>query len=191
MALSRRGACGHSSEDSSQVPERPRRGQRGLSSPAGWSGGAGRPGLEQAGGPRPPFPLPKAARTTCPLPDKAGRATRRLIPDGKLKPRCSVTAAICHWTSVHINSLIQTTLPPPPLLPFRSFPLAGFKVTDTVQCPSEGPSFLLLVELSMLKCFILSSRQPHDIRIVIMPTCQRPELNHWAKVMQTRGRTRC
>lgn len=139
----------------------------------------------------PPSPLPRAARTTCPLPDKAGRATRRLIPDGKLKPRCSVTTAICHWTRVHINSLIQTTLPPPPLLPLRSFPLAGFKVTDTVQCPSEGPSFLLLVELSVLKCFILSSHQPRDIRIVILPTCQRPELNHWAKVMQTRGRTRC
>ena len=96
---------------------------------------------------------------------------------------------------MHINSLIQTILPPPALPPFLSLPPTHFrKVTDTVQCQNEGPHLLLLVELSRLRCCGLSSQQCQHLRTIIRPTCQvkklRPDLNHLAKVMLTRGRTR-
>lgn len=84
-----------------------------------------------------PSLAPKAAGRTCPLPEKAGQAMRRLILNGKLEPRFFVTRAICHWMRTHINSLIQTTLPPSTP---RSFPAHFGKVTLNVQCQNEGPS---------------------------------------------------
>ena len=83
----------------SRVSEKVQRGPSGVGKdnfpppPVWWQGSLA--GSEHAGR-VPPSLAPKAAGMTCPLVDEAGRAMRRLLPDGKLKPRSSVTTAICH-----------------------------------------------------------------------------------------------
>lgn len=53
---------------------------------------------------------------------------------------------------------------------------------------------LLLIEVSLLKQSIFSSQQPHAITTIIVPICHlrklQLELNHLAKVMQTRSRNK-